>query len=38
MIEVSECKNLIENHRTGSNTAYMDILDKELPKEDLDGA
>jgi hypothetical protein len=34
---VSQCRNMITNHRTGANTAYMDILDSELPKKDLDG-
>ena len=35
---VNQCRNMISNHRTGSNTEYMDILDKELPKKDLEGA
>lgn len=35
---VSQCRNMIANNRTGNNTAYMDILEKELPKKDLDGA
>lgn len=34
---VSQCRNMIAHHRTGSNTAYMDILEKELPEKDLDG-
>lgn len=24
---VSQCRNMIQNHRTGHNTAYMDILE-----------
>lgn len=28
---------MIANNRTGNNTAYMDILEKELPTKDLDG-
>lgn len=35
---VSQCKNLINNHRTGSNSEYLDILDSELPTTDLEGA
>jgi hypothetical protein len=35
---VSQCKNLIANHRTGFNTEFMDVLDSELPKKDLEGA
>lgn len=34
---VSQCRNLVANHRTGSNTEYMDILEGELPKKDLEG-
>ena len=28
---------MVAHHRTGANTEYMDILDKEMPTEDLDG-
>jgi hypothetical protein len=28
---------MIAHHRTGANTEYMDILEKELPEKDLDG-
>jgi hypothetical protein len=28
---------MIAQHRTGANTEYMDILEKEIPEKDLDG-
>ena len=34
---VSQCRNMIQNHRSGANTEYMDILESELPKKDLEG-
>jgi hypothetical protein len=34
---INQCRNMIANNRTGLNTEYMDILDSELPKKDLDG-
>lgn len=34
---VSQCRNMIAGYRSGANTEYMDILEDELPKEDLDG-
>eukprot|EP00347_Sterkiella_histriomuscorum_P021826 403332633 len=34
---VIECKNLINQHRNGYNTLFMDILEDELPKQDLEG-
>ena len=35
---VSQCRNMIMNRRTGANSEFMDILDQEMPKQDLDGA
>lgn len=35
---VSQCRNMIGQHRTGANTEYMDILEKELPEKDLEGS
>jgi len=29
---VIQCKNLIVANRNGFNTAFMDVLEKELPK------
>ena len=35
--KVSQCKNLIANHKSEKNATYMDILAKELPEKDLEG-
>lgn len=35
--EVSICQNLITNNTTGFNREYMEILQNEIPTEDLDG-
>jgi hypothetical protein len=34
---VSQCRNMIASHRNAQNTAYMDILEQELPEKDLEG-
>jgi hypothetical protein len=34
---LSQCRNMIRDHRSGANTDYMDILQQELPKTDLEG-
>jgi len=34
---VNQCKNLASNHRNGFNSAYLDILMNEMPKQDLEG-
>jgi hypothetical protein len=33
----SDCLYLIANHRTASNTMFLDILEEELPENDLEG-
>lgn len=35
--EVSLCRNLIAGHTNGFNKQFMDILEAEIPSEDLDG-
>lgn len=35
--EVSICQNLIATNTTGFNREFMDVLQKEIPTEDLDG-
>ena len=37
MSEVNICRTLAENHKTGFNRQYFEVLVKELPSEDLDG-
>ncbi len=34
---VIQCRNLITQHRSGYNSVFMDVLEAELPKHDLDG-
>lgn len=34
---VSDCKFIIKNHRTSTNTHFMDILEEEMPVKDLEG-
>ena len=34
---VSQCKNLIATKKTAANAVYMDQLESEIPKKDLEG-
>ena len=34
---VIDCRNIIRTKRTESNSIHLDILDKELPSQDLEG-
>jgi hypothetical protein len=35
--EVMICKNLIQDNTSGFNKQFMEILQTEIPEEDLDG-
>jgi hypothetical protein len=34
---VSQCKNMIATKKTGENAVYMEMLEEEIPKKDLEG-